>query len=117
MATVSVPKIASNVNRSIVWLDTSVSSKQENFNAQEMLRTSMNHLKAYTVANECENYIRSVPQSHRIIFIVDSQLGQSIVPRIHQLRQVTSIFVYCMNKNNQQWTKTYKKVRKKDVVK
>ena len=96
--------------KSIVWLDGSVNSTAENVNAQQMFRTPTNHLKTYTDEKECENYIRSVSKDHRIILIVGDRLGSSIVPRIHQLLQVSAIFVYCMDKRNQHWAKTYKKV-------
>jgi hypothetical protein len=119
MGTVHASKTSNVINRSIVWLDASVNDTNENINAQQMLRTSTNHLKTYTDDKECEKYILSVPKGHRIILIVDGRFGQVIVPRIHQLYQISSIFVYSMNKRNEEWTKTYKKVRKtfKDVVK
>jgi hypothetical protein len=118
MGTVHASKTSNVINRSIVWLDASVNDTNENINAQQMLRTSTNYLKTYTDDKECEKYILSVPKGHRIILIVDGRFGQVIVPRIHQLYQISSIFVYCMNKRNEEWTKTYKKVREtfKDVV-
>ncbi len=111
MGSVQASKTSNDINKSIVWLDASVDNTQENLNAQQMFRTPTNHLKTYTNDKECENYIRSVPNNHRIILIVGGRLGQLIVPRIHQLIQISAIFVYCMDKRNQQWTKTYKKVR------
>ncbi|CAF1654751.1 unnamed protein product, partial [Didymodactylos carnosus] len=48
---------------------------------------------------------------HRIIVIVGGRSGQLLVTRIHQLIQVSSIFVYCMDKRNEEWTKIYKKVK------
>jgi hypothetical protein len=111
MGPTPVSKIPNDINRSIVWLDASVNSTQENVNAQQMLRTPTNHLRTYTDDKECENYIRSTPKGHRIILIVGGRSGQLIVPRIHQLLQVSAIFVYCMDRRNEKWTKTYKKVR------
>ncbi|CAF5071208.1 unnamed protein product, partial [Rotaria sp. Silwood1] len=44
--------------------------------------------------------------------IVSGQLGQEIVPSIHKLQQVVSIYVYCMNKKkNEQWARTFAKVK------
>lgn len=112
MGAAHASKAPNVINRSIVWLDASVNDTQENVNTQQLLRTPTNHLKTYTDDQECEKYIRSVPKRHRIILVVGGRLGQLIVPRIHQLFQISSIFVYCMDKRNQQWTKTYKKVGK-----
>ncbi|CAF1071152.1 unnamed protein product [Rotaria sordida] len=44
--------------------------------------------------------------------IVSGQLGKEIVPSIHNLRQVMSIYVYCMNKAiNEQWASRFVKVK------
>ena len=99
------------IKRSIVWLDFSVNDTQENINAQQLFRTPTNHLKIYTNDQECEKYIRSVPKGHRIILIVGGRFSQLIVPRIHHLFQISSIFVYCMDKRNEEWTKAFKKVK------
>jgi len=112
MGQATVSKTPNNINKSIVWLDASVNSTQENFNAQQMLHTPTNYLKTYTDDKECENYIRSAPKRHRIILIVGGRSGQLIIPRIHSLVQVSTIFVYCMDRRNEEWTKAYKKVRK-----
>jgi DNA-binding MurR/RpiR family transcriptional regulator len=110
MGSVQATKSSTDVKRSIIWFDASLSDSQENINAQQLLRTSTNHLKTYVDEKECEKYIRSLSKQHRIILIVGGQSGQLIVPSIHSLVQVSSIFVYCMDKRNQEWTKTYKKV-------
>jgi hypothetical protein len=106
---------SNDINRSIVWLDASVDSTEENVNAQQMFRTPTNHFKTYSNDKECENYILSVPKDHRIILIVGGRLGQMIVPRVQQLIQISSIFVYCINKRNEQWAKAYKKVREQKL--
>ncbi|CAF2531350.1 unnamed protein product [Rotaria sp. Silwood2] len=111
MGTVHASKTSNIINRSIVWLDASVNDTEEYINAQQLLSTPGNYLKTYTDDKECEKYIRSVPKGHRIILIVGGRSGRLIVPRIHQLIQISSIFVYCMDKRNEEWTKPYRKVK------
>ena len=95
---------------SLIWLDASVHS-QENIDAQEKFRSSINHLKTFEQSDQCEQYIRSFSSLDRIVFIVSGRLGQQLVPRIHQLRQISSIYVYCMDKQrHQQWANQFKKV-------
>jgi hypothetical protein len=97
---------------SLIWLDSSPTNCQETLAAQQHLRTAINYIKTFKQSNECEEYIQSVPKIDRVILIVSGRLGQEIVPRIHQLRQVFSIYVYCMNKKkNEQWVKPFSKVR------
>ncbi|CAF4869195.1 unnamed protein product, partial [Rotaria sp. Silwood2] len=44
--------------------------------------------------------------------IVSGQLGKEIVPAVQNLQQVTSIYVYCMNKEiNEQWANRFAKVK------
>jgi len=95
----------------LIWLDAAVNSSEENVKAQQELRKSINHLTTFDDDNKCEEYIQSIPDDDRIILIISGQLGQKLVPRIHQLRQISSIYVYCTNKKpNEQWTREFSKV-------
>ncbi|CAF4528631.1 unnamed protein product [Rotaria sp. Silwood2] len=97
---------------SLIWLDASVNDTQENIDAQHQLRTSINFLKIFEDADKCEQYIRSVPKDDRIVFIVSGRFGEIIVPRIHSLRQVSAIYVYCKDKKrNELWSNQFKKVK------
>jgi hypothetical protein len=96
---------------SLVWLDTSINNSEENLETQQRLRTIINHLQTFDDSTRCEDYIRSVSMHDRIVIIVSGLSGRQLVPRIHSLRQVCSIYVYCMDrKTNEKWTKNYTKV-------
>jgi plasmid stabilization system protein ParE len=102
---------------SLIWLDATVNSNEENLNVQQQLRTLIHHLKAFDNVNECLQYIRSISKQNRIILIVSGRLGREIVPRIHRLRQISSIYVYCMDKEkNEQWTQKFPKVKKLKII-
>lgn len=95
----------------LLWLDASANKTAENVDAQQQLRTSINFLRTFEDDDRCEEYIRSISPYDRITFIVSGRLGQKIVPRIHALRQVSSIYVYCQDKKlNEAWAKPFKKV-------
>jgi hypothetical protein len=95
---------------SLLWLDASINS-EENLNAQEQLRFSINYLRTFDKLDECERYIRSVSSDDRIVLIVSGHYGQHLVPKIYQLRQIYSIYIYCANKQyHQQWSQQYTKV-------
>jgi hypothetical protein len=96
----------------LIWLDSLVNTSEENLDGQKLIRSSIDHLKTFENVNKCEEYIRSISQDERIILIVSGRLGRQITPRIHQLRQVSSIYVYCLDKSaNEEWAKQYKKVK------
>ena len=78
---------------------------------KKRLRATINYLKTFHDANECENHIRTVPDGDRMLLIVSGGLGQIIVPRVHTLRQILSIYVFCFDKKkHEEWTKHYTKV-------
>ena len=94
-------------------MDPSVTDAKEYIDAQQRLRTSINYIRTFKNSDDCEQYIQSVPAQDRIIFIVNNQLGQELVPRIHELRQVFAIYIYSTdNKRGGQWAKEFKKVKK-----
>ncbi|CAF0974270.1 unnamed protein product [Rotaria sordida] len=97
---------------SLVWLDSSINDSQDNLHTQQQLRTIINHLRTFDNSYDCEHYIRSVSNHDRIVIIVSGLSGRQLVPRIHNLRQVCSIYVYCMDrKTNAQWTKNFTKIQ------
>ncbi len=96
----------------LIWLDSLVNISEENLDGQKLIRSSIDHLKTFDNINKCEEYIRSISSDERIILIVSGRLGREIIPCIHQLRQVSSIYVYCLDKSaNEEWAKQYKKVK------
>jgi hypothetical protein len=96
----------------MVWLDAEINKKIENQTAQHELRTIVNRLKTFEDGHQCEKYIRSISSKERLLLIVDEQQGREIVPHIHALRQVISIYVYCKEKKgNEQWTNQFSKVK------
>jgi hypothetical protein len=96
---------------SLVWLDTDVNKSRENLDVQKRLRSTINYLKTFQDATECENHIRSVPDGDRMLLIVSGGLGRDLVPRIHKLRQILSIYVFCQDrKKHEEWTQNITKV-------
>ena len=96
---------------SLVWLDAQVQTSSENQQAQKQLRSIINHLKTFDDENDCEQYISTISPQDRVVLIVSGRLGRAIVPRVHHLRQIILIYVYCMDKQaNEQWSKPFIKV-------
>jgi len=95
----------------LIWLDASVNSSQENIQAQQQLRTSINHLLTFEDDEQYLQYSQSVPKDDHIVLIVSRKLGRIIVPQIIQLRQIITIYVYYIDKKaNQQWAQHFSKV-------
>jgi len=96
---------------SLLWLDAQVNATEENQQAQKKLRQIINHFRIFDNQSQCEQYISFFSKQDRFILIVSGRLGQQIVPKIHQLRQLSAIYVYCRDKElNDKWAKDYHKV-------
>ena len=94
---------------SLLWLDGSVNSN-ENRNAQQQLRSAVNYIRVFESSIECETYIHE-SKNDQILLIVSGQLGSVIVPLIHSLRQIDSIYVYCSNPSkHQKWASKFVKI-------
>jgi hypothetical protein len=94
----------------LIWLDSNSSGERD---TEQKLRSIINQLKKFTNVKQCEEYIKQTSDQDRLILIVSGSLGREIVPLIHDIRQVISIYVYCMNKQlNEGWSSKYSKVRR-----
>ncbi|CAF3858543.1 unnamed protein product [Rotaria sp. Silwood1] len=93
----------------LVWLDSGLSSK-DGRETEQKLRSIINHLKKFQDVEQCRNYVNERSSKERVVMVVSGQLGRKIVPTIHSLRQVISIYVYCFDKKrNEEWACKYAK--------
>ncbi|CAF5007406.1 unnamed protein product, partial [Rotaria magnacalcarata] len=78
---------------------------KETRDTEQKLRSIINNLKKFQDVKQCQKYIEERSKNDRLVMIVSGQFGQEIVPSIHKLRQVISIYVYCFDKvRNKQWS-------------
>jgi hypothetical protein len=97
---------------SLIWLDTEVNKNVENRHAQQQLHSMIYNFKSFEDPHECQEYIQRAPTNYRIVLIVSGTLGRRVVPYIHDLKQISSIYIYCVDKQkNEQWAQQYHKVR------
>ena len=108
---------------SLIWLDPNVDTDHENKKTQNLLRNILTCLVTFHDIEECEKWIKESDENQKIIFIVSGQYGEKIMPKIHHLPSIISVYVYCMDvKRNESWAKNYSKIRRvvsnpKDLVK
>ncbi len=109
---IELPRTDDNLESFLLfWLDAQVNTTEENKKTQKKLRSIINHMQVFDDISRCRQFIESLSEQNRITLIVSGQLGRQIVPQIHQLQQLSSIFVYCGNKQlNEEWARQYSKV-------
>ncbi|CAF1331170.1 unnamed protein product [Rotaria sp. Silwood1] len=90
---------------------TQLNTSTENIITQRKFRSIIHYFKTFSHVQDCEQYIRQKTKDDRIFLIVNGRFGQEIVPRIHQFRQIFSIYVYYQDKEkNEEWAKKFIKV-------
>ena len=95
----------------LIWFDANVNIV-ETRGTDQKLRSVINHLKKFQDVKLCQQYIEQKSKSDRLVLIVSGRLGEEVVSSIHKLRQVLSIYVYCMDKeSHEQWASKFSKVK------
>lgn len=74
----------------MIWLDKTIDA------SRTALREITNYVLLYTELEPCLTYIRSIT-TERIFLIVSGSYARACLDEIHDLAQVDSIFIFCMN--------------------
>lgn len=89
----------------LIWLDKDISRSTTN-----ILRQIVNAFVTFTDIDECLNFLITTSES-RVCMIVSGSLGKEIVPTVHDMRQMDSIFVFSQDvKVNEEWTRSWPKI-------
>jgi hypothetical protein len=113
MATAALPNTDEKLETfCLIWLDFSVNKSPENRQAQQQLQTIINHVLTFEDDQKCLNYLKTLSKDDRVFLIASGKCGRQIVPQINNLKQLTSIFIYCLDKKfNEEWSQHFIKVK------
>ncbi|CAF1186881.1 unnamed protein product [Adineta steineri] len=96
----------------LMWLDSNIDKTNGDCqNKIKKLRCVVNDISTYTDGDQCLEFIQTIVDN-KVCMIISGSLGQHIVPRVHNMPQVDSIFIFCSNKKyHEQWTKDWSKIK------
>ncbi|CAF0957054.1 unnamed protein product [Adineta steineri] len=96
----------------LIWLDSNIDETNDDYqNTMTKLRRAVSAISTYTNDDQCLEFIQTVVDN-KIFMIISGSLGQHIVPRVHSMSQVDSIFIFCGNKkHHEQWAKDWPKIK------
>lgn len=95
----------------LIWLDDSITDSPDSKHTQMLLLQVTNFVQFYTNACLCIDYIRTV-KNEKIFLIVRDLLVHEVLPKIHSLATVNSVFILCSHSSGpQQYLSTYSKVK------
>ncbi|CAF1168295.1 unnamed protein product [Adineta steineri] len=96
----------------LIWLDSNIDETNDDCqNTIIKLRRAVNNIKTYTNGDQCLEFIQTIIDK-KVCMIISGSLGQHIVPRVHNMSQVDSIFIFTDNqKHHDQWVKDWPKIK------
>ena len=104
-------KMVQNVH--LIWLDNNIDEDDsvDCRNTIIQLRQVINTINKFTDAEKCIDFINTVTDNKACV-IIPGSLKEHIVPQIHHMSQVDSIFIYCGNKiSHEQWATNWSKIK------
>ena len=94
----------------LVWLD-AASQSEENLHVQDNLQFLINHFQVFDRLDPCQAFLQSCSIKSRIIFIVSGDFCRQIIPQVHHLLQIFSIYIFCSDRQlHHSWSEQYDKV-------
>ncbi|CAF1463574.1 unnamed protein product [Adineta steineri] len=99
-------------NALLIWLDNNINDNNADCNnAIKQLKCVVNHVNTFTDSKECVEFIQTI-NNNKVCMIVSGSLGQHIVPHVHDMSQVDTIFIFCNNQEwHQQWANKWPKIK------
>jgi hypothetical protein len=97
----------------LIWLDSNINEDNDDCQSTlAQLRRVINAVNIFTGGDECIEFINTYNSREKICIIISGALGQLIVPLIHNMSQVDSIFVFCGNRQrHEEWAKEWPKIK------
>ncbi|CAF0731532.1 unnamed protein product [Adineta steineri] len=96
----------------LVWLDNNINdSNADCSNTVKQLKRVVNNVNTFTDGKQCVEFIQTI-SNNKVCMIVSGSLGKHIVPHVHHMSQVDTIFIFCSNREwHKQWAKEWPKIK------
>ncbi|CAF1061444.1 unnamed protein product [Adineta steineri] len=96
----------------LVWLDNNINdSNADCSNTVKQLKRVVNNVNTFTDGKQCVEFIQNIT-NNKVCMIVSGSLGKHIVPLVHHMSQVDTIFIFCSNREwHEQWAKEWPKIK------
>ncbi|CAF4142231.1 unnamed protein product, partial [Adineta steineri] len=96
----------------LIWLDNNINENNADCsNTIKQLKRVVNNINTFTNGDQCVEFIQTI-NNNKVCMIVSGSLGKHIVPHVHDMSQVDTIFIFCNNQEwHKQWTKEWPKIK------
>ncbi len=99
-------------NFSLIWLDVDIDQSREDCqNTLAQLQNVVNDVNIFTQQDKCIDFLTGVDDMKTFLILGDT-LGSQIVPLIHNIPQLHSIYIFSGNKfHDEQWANEWIKIK------
>jgi tetratricopeptide (TPR) repeat protein len=96
----------------LIWMDESIDqSRKDCQNTLVQLRSIVNHVHIFTEPNQCVDFLTDIKDMNAFL-ITDGSLGRHTIPFMHDISQLSAIYIFCGNKSrHEEWAKKWTKVK------
>ncbi|CAF1255316.1 unnamed protein product [Adineta steineri] len=96
----------------LIWLDNNINQNDADCNNTiKLLKHVVSNVNTFTDGEECVDFIQTIT-NNKICMIVSGELGEHIVPHVHDMFQVDTILIFCNNQEwHKQWVKEWPKIK------
>ncbi len=109
-----VPIVMRNMpNWIFVWLDANIDETNDPDcqNTLTELRQVVNTINIFVDTNQCMNFLMNNHHA-KILMIVSGSIGKNIVPLVHNISQLISIYIFCGDQSkHEHWVKKWSKIK------
>ena len=103
---------SANCNFLIVWLDQDINI--EAITGLKQLHDVQDILRLFSGSDQCLDFVTDVKENENsVLFVVSAHMAEHIVPIIHDLSQIDSIYIFGSNKKSDtgRWFTEWSKVK------
>ncbi|CAF1171859.1 unnamed protein product [Adineta ricciae] len=95
----------------LVWLDCTIDESSNDFlNSFVRLQCFVNVLNTFTDIDECIDFVSDIT-NEKVFLITSGSLGRRVLPLVHNIPQLDSIYIFCENKSiHERWAKDWPKI-------
>ena len=96
----------------LLWLDNNIDEDSADCrNTITQLRRVVHIVNKYTDVDQCIEFLVSI-ENGKACMMMSGSLGQYVVPLVHDISQLDSIFILCGDRNfHEQWAKEWPKIK------
>ncbi|CAF0760267.1 unnamed protein product [Adineta steineri] len=96
----------------LIWLGNNIDENNDDCqNTITQLRRAVSDINTFTHVDQCFEFIETIVDK-KACMIISGSVGQNMVPFVHNMSQIHSIFIFCDNqKHHEQWAKDWPKIK------